>query len=418
MRALSGEEVAPQSGLCGSVSVQGSVGREASRSDGEPSSGAQDIQDFLILPPLDCSLVAENVEPGTAILIHLWRTLQQEYSRLIQNNEEFFAKLPDLAATYSRTAKPYHELCVELSASPGDYGNYVVEGVSERFELPGRFRVWLGKFLDMVGYHSVVILLDDFDLVPAQEVRRWLLSLLDELHQSRLFFVLTADFYRLQHLSWDPEAEFDDKTGRALLDKLLPSQNCIRLSGWTPFERHYFPRLEDDGLPVQDDEGCLANRVRPFGEYGAQSHYRQQVLLMQLLPQWPRGIINLYRTLEENFSSGSGASIGEARAREFFSALATSRGEPLLARKLLEESLDSWIEKWQFIEDVPLSVEDWSSNVAAALERASLDGQPEATVLPHEKVLRPIRGLSPPRPRRADLKKKWDLVRLLWGELV
>ena len=119
--------------------------------------------------------------------------------------------------------------------------------------------------------------------------------MLDELHQTRLLFVLTADFHRLQHLSWDAKIGFDDKTGWALLDKLLAEPNRVFVEPWSLQDRKAFPnRIPDSqaGPTLWD----LIKMCRGWNE-------EFTVLIEQLLPERPRGLANLYQYLLQSMPS-------------------------------------------------------------------------------------------------------------------
>jgi hypothetical protein len=136
--------------------------------------------------------------------------------------------------------------------------------------------------------------------------------LLDELQQERLVFVVTADFPRLQHLSWDPRTEFDDKTGRALLDKLLP-----RITGYIcwigPVKRdgNIFPSAPGASrLTLQADKPLQIGKLLELeykrliltsdnsGTRDPAVSATRLALLLALLPGKPRGLETLYRYLE------------------------------------------------------------------------------------------------------------------------
>ena len=323
--------------------------RNACCADASPASG--DLRGVYLLPTLDCSVLPANVEPGTGALfapLHRIDSRRKAEGQLFQQRpaiKEDVDKLRELVERCTRMDRNYRGLCQDLAASPSDYSHYVVAGLEERVKLQKDLHVGLGTVLRGLRLRTFAVLLDDFDLVPAQEVRRWLLSLLDELRQPRLLFVLTGDFYRLEHLSWDPAVELDKKTGRSLLDKVLPAQNRVPLPGWIPSSRHSFRPTESTGPSLWEPvEKAIEERPEAVG------------LVQGLLPERPRGLLNLYQTLAG--AEGLGMS-------EFLYALATSRQEPLLARQLAEIGTEEWGRRLRFAED-ELSVEDWRETVAAA----------------------------------------------------
>jgi hypothetical protein len=357
----------------------------------------ENLRQLLVIPSLDCSVVPATLEPGSAMLLHLQRFLEKYLVKKpgIEQASALKDELKRLLSMYVRTSKEYHELCLDIASSPQDFGDRVVDAARERFELKDALGDWLKKTLEATDHRAIVMLLDDFDLIPADESRRWLGSLLDELHQHRLLFVLTADVHRLEHLAWDPRAEMDDKTGRALLHKTIPSQNRIVLEPWSSTARREYPN--------QEGKETLSQRMRRFfDKYPARG-----ALLLHLLPRWPRGVVNLYDSLPEvplveDVSEQKKDKNADPDCREirlFLSLLATCREEPLLARRLDETDLSGWVEELRFAKKA-LSAEDWNATVEAACER----------VAPEPGELHVLRGLEPltaagndrgkPRPRR------------------
>jgi hypothetical protein len=318
---------------------------------------------LLILPPIDCSVIPLDVAPGAAILLHIQDQLsQQERSPKVK---ELCKRLSGLAERYSETTVAYRKLGLELASSAGDYTHFVLSEMSRRFHLQDDLRDWLKDALDEINHSACLVLLDDFDLVDADEVRKWILSLLDELHQRRLLIVLTADYYRLEHLSFSPRSEFDDKTGRALLDKLLPSQNRCNLERWELTAREKF-RLVDPSGGADRDLSKLLDRY-------SLASAAQTVLLLRLLPGWPRGLVNLYQTLTSEQQAGN---LPESRdvnrdttLQSFLSLLASCRGEPLLARKLMSTQFSAWRKILHFGSQ-DLVVEEWQEIVEVAVGRA------------------------------------------------
>lgn len=335
------------------------------------------LQPFLanlrVFAPLDCSIIDKDLAPGAAILLHLKKELEASGGAGLQG--ELGEDLRGLAESYVETTPSSRLLYAELATTSGEYTRKIMAATKKRLELRNSLAGWLRRSLQQLDRKAFVVLLDDFDLVHAREVRSWLFSLLDELHQERLLFVLTADFYRLEHLSFDPEAEIDDLTGRALLDKLLPSQNRINLERWGLDARSTFS-FEQNAKKIG-----LKDRIRKF----ALGSRAQELLLGRLLPGWPRGLLNLFSSLGDEISK----ELGEAEARRFLGQLASCRGEPLLARELQEATLTSWVTSLRF-EQQSVSVEAWREAVEKAGSRWRLQGAQgragEVTPIP---ILRP-----------------------------
>jgi hypothetical protein len=345
-------------------------------------------KDLFMLRPLDCSLLSPGTEPGTGVLLHLAGQLgelkelrKNEQHKKVDWWKEFdkqLKELEDLVGRYARVEASYRELCLELASSPGDYDHYVTTGLRERFKLRKDLAVWLSTTLKHLQRRLFVVLLDDFDLVPAAEVRRWLVSLLDELRQPRLIFILTADFYRLEHLSFSPGAEFDDKTGRALLNKLLSSQNRVNLERWKLGSRKDFK-------PKEDDPHSLWALVQPA--IGGTAI--PEALVATLLPAWPRGLVDLHESLARGAAN-------EDRTTHFLHLLATSRNESLLARRVMDIKPEDWVQMLRFA-DEDVSVEDWRGmiEVAAARLHDSSEVQPLRNLrpmIPQQEAIPPMPG--------------------------
>lgn len=292
----------------------------------------------LILSPLDCTSLPADLVPGAAVLIHLHEALKnlpiEEERRAAKDS--LINELNSLIGIYSRTTKAFLELCLDISTTPRDFGVYFADGLRDRMRLRANIAALLVRVGDLFKFDLVVVLLDDFDLVPAEAVRRWLAAFLDDLHQQQLLFILTADFHRLEYLSWSAEDRVDDKTGRALLQKIIPPESRIELPAWPLADRmRYRPQPTDPTLADLFEKlqfglaGTL--RERPWSQF-----WRQ---LETLVPELPRGVSSLYAGLEQ---------ILDPQAKEnlhyqgFLSLLASARLEPLLARRLSEIAADSW----------------------------------------------------------------------------
>jgi hypothetical protein len=349
---------------------------------------------LYFLPPFDCSLVGSDVSPGAAILLHLEKELaRQPYLKSFDKIRE---KLRPLAGLYVAGAPDFRALGAEWASSVGDHIDFILKGIRDRLGLRDLLGAWLQEAAEELGVTAFVVLLDDFDLVHAEEVRRWMLALLDELRQPRLLLVLTADFYRLEHLSLDPEAEFDDKTGRALLGKMLPAQNRVTLDRWDYGAREQFGSKK--GRAGQD--GGLGQAIVTFG-WGRKA---QESLLRRLLPGWPRGLADLHARLTDRGIQGRSE---QARLAAFLSILASCRAEPLLARELRTVPLSTWARNLRF-KSSDVSTEDWQEAVEVAELR---EHEEKGGNLRPIQLLRPIlsSGQNIGRPELAELLVQADL---------
>lgn len=385
----------------------------------------QRLAEVFLLPLMDCSVLPSEIAPGAAVLLRLKKSLETlgriDNKRNHETNTRLMSELDQLIGRYTRTGKGYHDLSLDLSSSPEDYSQYVVEGLSERFELGTALAHWLcqassearrpvgdpgprqrnrpaGHEQPRQATKAFVVLLDDFDLVPAQEVRRWLLALLDELHQHRVFFVLTADYHRLEYLSWDAKAQVDDKTGRAMLNKLLPVQHRFTLPIWKAENREPFK-------PDGEHPRTLWDLVSQILE----KHRSSEPLIACLLPSLPRGLRDLYfvaKALADLEPGQAGEEPAQTKLYSFLAHLASCRSEPLFSRHLGDSTLDDWARELSF-PDRELSSEEWRELVDTAGQRPNWK---------LGKTLKPLRGLHPiarPEPRSTGNKETENLIRLL-----
>lgn len=345
---------------------------------------ANDLKPFKVLEPLDCSNVHEDIEPGMGILLHLLPVLRSSNTcfenRKAKESERLEKILKELVSTYSYLTDHHKELRLDLASSPQRFARDLVEDVENRLNLAKDVASLMDEVAAHLDVKVIVVPLDDFDLVKTGgNIRRWFYSMLDELHQVRLFFVVTADFHRLEHLIYDPETELDDETSRAILHKILPWQNRISLDDWKSESQRHFVHLST-GAEKEDTLGVLLRE-------SLDTRRDLLPLVFQLLPSWPRGLVNLYDTLyseirEPHHPEKGLASLSTDFPR-FLRLLATCRGEPILMRRIEERGLE---EMDKLLGSTPrnLPPEDWRETVAASCQRCQ-DSQ----------ELRPIRGLQP-----------------------
>lgn len=333
------------------------------------------------LQPIDCSILAATTIPSSVVLLNIKNFLQNKYKNDKHDKaiEKMCNKLDNLIGCCARTDKVYRKLCLELSTSPGDYDHYQEKGIQERLQLKQDIQDWIIELRGLIDNKSFVFLLDDFDLTSVTQVQAWIRGLMDELQQIGLIFVLTADFYRLEHLSWDSKEQFDDKTGRALINKIFPPKNCFLISEWPikDSREFCFPKCKNLETLLND---LLNNNPELSKE-----------LVFSLLPRLPRGIENLYELLLINTNS---ADKEDYDALGFASILATCRNEPLLARLLKERSNRTW-QIYLPLSNKRLSIEQWKTLIDSATERSR----------PLTDTLKPLRNLlQKPKPVKANNK--------------
>ncbi len=349
---------------------------------------ASDSAPWFMLPCLDCSVLSEGVNPGTAILLHLKKSLKNPDLVKSLNKPDLvqtFDDLDHLTGLYNHTSLHFRELSMELATSQEEYNRYMVKGLSARLELSEKLMEWLENILKNIERQLCIVLLDDFDLIENHQVRRWFTCLMDEMRQQRLVFVLTADFQRLECLSADKKKGFDSNTARALVNKLLPPENRVELQPWQKITP----------TPLKP----------PFKEMIKPYALGQDRLCLNLLPQRPRGLVNLNLTLKE--WQGEEGEDEPKRAEKFLALLANCCEESYLARAFQEVKGKDWFAEMKFPSD-PCPDEEWQEIVYSSRGRISRDEQD---------TLNPISGLNhndlwiPLSPLQAHR-------RALWGELL
>lgn len=351
---------------------------------------SEPLRVYTVSRLLDCTVLPDELaEPGAAVLSHLCRALVRD--RLIK--PDLARRLNELIGTYHHVGRTYRDLSADLASTPEDFGRLIAEGINGRLSLADRLHTMLGEIVAAIAHDTIIILLDDFDLVPGPAVRRWNHALLDELRQPRLLFVLTADFHRLGHLSSDEDQQIDDRTGLRLVAKLLPTQNRLAIEPLSPNARRAFKPLSSLASTVGSlDEGAQ----KRLGEVLdaviiGQAPYRRD-LISALLPTLPRGALDLYTTLQQR-----GGSVPQLDMLLVW--IADCRNEPLFARALLERADDVWLSELDPVVDDP-PVESWGRSVEDACHRAKRSGA--------------LRAIELLRPRRRPREEERELYRIRW----
>ena len=276
----------------------------------------------VVLPPIDCSTLPdpERIPPGLAVLVLLrdW---------LADNGFSKSAEFNEVLRGYVKRGEGYTELTREISWNADDYVSASVSLVSARLKMRDQLKSALGSMTRGDQRILFVVTLDDFDLVGGRIVRAWQSAFLDELCQCQLLFVLAADLNRLDYLSWNNEEQIDDKTGRALLDKMLPQAHRVELEEWTAENE----LKEETGKNFKDLHDFFPQMAACLGV--------TEEFLGRLLPKRPRGLVNLQEVLRSRALSDQDAE----RPEEILALLASCRGEPLWARRIKEVRAKEWI---------------------------------------------------------------------------
>lgn len=316
--------------------------------------------EYYLLPPLDCHALPSELNPSTAVLLYLQRALAlaNDEKKL---DQDLHAALKTLAGQEGFLAPAVQQqLAVDLSTSLADYGRITIEAVEHHLVIKTKLHEFIGKVCRALDTPALVLPLDDFDLISGNVVRNWYRALMGDLNQPQLIFILTADLNRLHHLGVDADYQVDDLTGRALVDKLLPPQNRIHLPDWpVPTRLQFQPNFvagSIDAKPLDELLGQLAENYQPV---------LAEALLRHLTPRRPRGLTHLYEAIQAQLNSNKANS-----SQVFLISLASCRSEPLLARRIKEQPIETWS---QILAPPKPSSEGWAQTIEACTDIDDLD---------------------------------------------
>jgi hypothetical protein len=253
-----------------------------------------------------------------------------------------------MARSYFRGSDGFNALVRDLAVSAEHYATAAAKEISLRLNLRREIQCWLDAQARALEVDGFVIAIDDVDLTPANRHQSLIWSLLDELHQDRLFFVLAADLGRMeQRLAEEDHFTRHDADGAAdgdvaasrqaardLAYKVLPQVDRAELAPWSAAARVGFPPSEQD--TIGDLSKDLQLRPILLGYLG------------HLLPEWARGLENVQRELlqlrhdREDAIAANKVLDAERIERDLFVSLAESSFDFDLARKLREHPLQEW----------------------------------------------------------------------------
>lgn len=249
--------------------------------------------------PLDLSYAPREFPHGLTLIHWLHERLSKRDDNCKPRCSRVDASFDKVAQSYFRGSDGFNQLVRNLALSPEHYASAAAKEIGARLSLRQDIQEWLDKEAEFLGVQGFVIALDDVDLPPANHHHSLIWSLLDELHQDRLFVILAGDLQRLQRRLTEEDttvrrsssnAEPDPQAAQDLIYKVLPQVNRIQLQPWPVPLRSSFPPPNDQGTAKQEDTiGSLLQAapiplvVRPH--------------LAALLPAWSRGLENVLREL-------------------------------------------------------------------------------------------------------------------------
>lgn len=284
---------------------------------------------LLVLDTVDLSLCPSGFPQGVVVLQKVHQALERRARQLHAEGPldlKVEAAFQACIQASFRGQAGYEAMLRDGAASPEHYTETASREIAARLDLYRLVRIWLDLAAERARADLFVVGIDDFDLAPpppeggGRVSLIW--SLLDELHQPRLMFVLAADGDRLASTV---EADgLPEPTASELVYKALPRYMRFVVPSWPDAERRGFCLKKLDSK--QHSIGALLDQLR------LDDSFRNKRWLVEgvtnLLPPYPRGLENLARTLRA-LSEGA-----EGVLSAVLPALAEARGEHRLAQEL------------------------------------------------------------------------------------
>lgn len=232
----------------------------------------------------------------------------------------------------------HRTLALELAMTPGHYASIVQDAASRRRKSGEIFRRFVDSVLDIHDRHlkhlratrpqaqrkpaQIVLFWDDLDLTVPSTIRNWTRALLTQYQHPRVTWILAFDRNYLVQILSRREPEKDDgldvESGRALLQKLVPTQCQWELRPWSDEGRETFhPETSLEELLREEDEDAKGDDTdigggRDIGKRSKGRNQRQPSLgiksllqkkhqgdLLPLLPGNLRSLRSLYYWLEQ-----------------------------------------------------------------------------------------------------------------------
>lgn len=310
---------------------------------------------WLVVPnPLDLSYAPSEFPFGMTCLHWLCDAIQAGG----QSSAGGRAAFECASKSYFRGAEGFTRLVRDLAVTPAHYARSASEEIVLRRRLWADVRAWLDVEARERKVDGFVVAIDDLDLAPANRHHSLVWSLLDELHQDRVFFLVAADLRRLEKRLAEEDAhnrrsggEVDLRTAADLVYKVLPQVDRGELQPWPTKRRMAYPPGKGKGRHTIQTLGEALD-LRPV----------LRIHLPVLLPGWPRGLENVWRELADR-EEGFARVAGPARDDELdlIGFLAESTFNFDLARRLRERPLSSWAERLRWVDREAVAGEAWKA---------------------------------------------------------
>ena len=239
----------------------------------------------------------------------------------------------------------HRRLAQDLAMSPGHYSKMIYEAAQRRRGHRSEFEEFVRHLLDFArqempdeaqrrteaGHQEpqLVIFLDDLDLGHREMVHNWARALLTHYQNDSVLWLLSFDRDRLIKLlshrlpgeTVERVEHIDRFSGRALLQKLVPTHQQWELRRWPLEHRRVFCPLRPRRDAGVSEEGCEGS-VRKLEEL---IQDRKLSHLLPLLPAYPRSLEGLYRRLDQG---------GKLSSAQFVRHVALGEGEDDLLQEL------------------------------------------------------------------------------------
>ena len=322
----------------------------------------------VIDQPFDLSYAPHEFPHGLTIAHWLDELLRSDGSHWLAGHASDLGRrraFERASRSFFRGADGFNRLVRDLAVSAEHYADSAAKEISLRLSLRNDIQNWLDALADFHQVDGFVLAVDDIDLAPSNRHHSLVWSLLDELHQDRLLFVLSADLERLEQRLAEEDmltrhgaagagvaapGESNQQAAQDLAYKVIPQVDRAELHGWPLDQREHFP----PGRPNEQ----IADLAQNLGFSPVLGWH-----LPYLLPEWPRGLENVQRELDQMKqdqmkqdqtlqvavrSSGAPAEAGGAgaardrREEELLRFLAESSFDFPLARALRKRPLPEW----------------------------------------------------------------------------
>lgn len=338
----------------------------------------------VLARPLDLSYAPREFPHGLTVLHWLHEELRGLASA--PRTQDAAKAFQQAARSYFRGADGFNKLVQDRAISAEHYAQAAASEIRMRLRLWADIRDWLDAQAWAMNTRGFVVAVDDLDLAPANAHHSMVWSLLDELHQDRLFFVLAGDLGRLERRLAEEDAgarrrgagELDAQAASDLVYKVLPQVDRAELEPWPVLQRAAFP-------PNSVPDRSIGGRAARMGLSPVLRRH-----LNALLPEWPRGLENVLRELAQRARDELADSTSPRDLNlDLLSFLAEASFDFDLARSLRRRPLAEWAPVFAWRESGTTTLATWQ-----ILDRRLQGGDDLPELLPDPQTSELPLGLS------------------------